>query len=177
MADRWRLRVRSDQKGLPSAIIDVEVARSFIVPLSEAQESLKSAFGELGWTFAIDALDFANSVAPSQRQFISMDWREATEGQFPNRPFAKILEVLDKHVSWRVEGSADTGFWGILSSAGVEVRFDLSETKVQSVADYITAKTVELEADTVTPQQQRDLDLALCKAMHESVSEVMAVIW
>ena len=176
MVDRWRFRVSSDQEGLPSAIIDVEIARRIVVPLSEAKESLNSAFGELGWTFASDALKFADGIDPSQRQFIAMDWQEAPGGQFPNRPFAKILEVLDSHITWRVEGSAEAGFWGVLSSAGVEVRFDLSEEKIQPFIKYVIAKKEEIVADILTPEQHRKIDTALCEVMHQSALDTFGCI-
>lgn len=37
MTDRWKFHVRSDDAGLPSAIIDVQMTRSFVVPLTRLQ--------------------------------------------------------------------------------------------------------------------------------------------
>ncbi|WP_061959940.1 hypothetical protein [Cupriavidus pauculus] len=99
-----------------------------------------------------------------------MDWQDADSGQFPNRPLAKLFEVLDTQVSWRVEGTVKAGFWGILTSAGVDIRYDLSEAKIDAVDAYFKAKAEALKAAPESPEQK--MDLAICNLVMPSIAEL-----
>jgi hypothetical protein len=169
MKDRWNAKVITIG-GKPAAIVDVTFTRTMIIDADIFEgiigNLIESNLAEVG-----DFYEGLKNVPNEMLRFIAIPTAELDE-QINLSVFGDIIKKFDTRAYWRIEGSSETGFTGILNLSCIERRFDLSTIdKIQtfglSIGDINKAVDASVNKGDLS-KEQGDAIKAGCEAMGAS---------
>lgn len=160
MADQWKAKV-IDLAGAPLVLLDITITRTIPIDLPTFKR-IRGALLESGQKTIVDFIDLVQTLPPDAWRYIVAPWTQADYEKFNMLPMAEIARQFDTSAYWHVEGSASSGFTGVLNVGCVERRFPITkatipelQAKLASVRD---ATTAEVNAGRMTQQQKDFID-------------------
>jgi hypothetical protein len=171
MADQWKAKVIS-LAGAPLILLDVTITRT--IPIDAPNlERIRSILADAGQQQSIvEFLNLVETLPQSAWRYIAAPWTKADYDEFNLRPLADIFRLFDTSAYWRIEGSAATGFTGVLNVGCIERRFEITkatipelQAKLVSIKD---ATQAEVDAGNMT-QQQKDFIDKFCEGADKNL--------
>jgi hypothetical protein len=160
MPDQWKAKVIS-LAGAPLILLDISITRT--IPIDAANfERIRSILTEIGQQSIVEFMNIVQALPQSAWHYIAAPWTKADYDEFNLRPLAEIVRRFDTDAYWRIEGSADTGFTGVLNVGCIERRFEITKATIPELqAKLFTIKDAtqgEVDAGRMTPQQKDFID-------------------
>lgn len=177
MEDQYRASVRQIA-GAPVALVEVQVKRTIFID-AEVWERIASMFrpegdGDrepVGMSEFAEFWRHARTLPPEAMPYFSMPWSKADEDRIGLMPLAQIAELTDQRSYFRIEGSASSGYVGILNFGGQDRRIDMSLKSMPAFYAMVDATIAEVQANaaagTITPQEQDMIEKFCREAMKQ----------
>ncbi|MET3554784.1 hypothetical protein [Burkholderia sp. 567] len=169
MADQWKASIK-EIAGVAVAMVDVTVTRTiFLDP--QTLERVGGALKESGLSAAGDFAKAVQSVPADFRRFVFTPWSDAESQRFNLGSFSSIVKIFESRAYWRVDGTAEAGFTGILNFGGVDRKIDLSEAALPAFLSSVDAVEKQAAQDLVDNKIKREewnKTKELCDVMHAS---------
>jgi hypothetical protein len=176
MADQWKASVRTIG-GVAAALIDVSITRTIPVDVRVLEE-ISGLMRDAGLSEAADFVRAIQKLPPEMRRYTAIPWSDADSHQINLLPFSQIISRFDTKLFWRVEGSAATGFTGILNLSGIDRKIDMSQAALPEFLAKVDATQAEAQKDLDEGKMKRetwDKVRDLCDRMRTSRDECSAL--
>lgn len=172
MSDQWKASIRTIA-GVPAALIDVTITRTILVDPKILQE-VHGVMLEAGLGASADFTKAIQQLPPDMRLYTSVPWTDADVKELNLQLFAELIQQFQTKAFWRVEGSAQSGFSGVLNLGGVERRIDMSQAALAEFAVKIGKTEAEAKQDYddgKIKQEEWEQVKKLCGYMQASYDE------
>jgi hypothetical protein len=170
VADQWKAKV-IDLAGAPLVLLDITITRTIPIDVPTFQ-NIRGILSEAGEQTIVDFIDLVHTLPQPAWRYITAPWTKADYDKFNMLPMAEIARRFDTSAYWHVEGTAASGFTGVLNVGCVERRFAITQatipelrTKLVTIKD---ATQAEVDAGRMT-QQQKDFIDKFCDAAEGNI--------
>jgi hypothetical protein len=170
MSDKWTAKVISIN-GQPVAVVEVSISRTLMIDPETFQE-IQGALAEGGLSEVATLVATLPQVPPGMRPYFVVPWMPADSRFINDELFARITDRFKKRAYWRVEGSAETGFTGILNIASTERRVSITEASLpehRAQTDQLEQAINQLVASGELPPEAGARLKELCEAKRQSL--------
>jgi hypothetical protein len=175
MSDQWKGRVRSIA-GVPVALVDVTITRTIL--LDPTNLDFAGALGECGLSGALAFNEAIKKLPESLWQYTIIPWTDADSNRINTEQFSRVISRLEQNsrITWRVEGTSDKGYFGILNFAGIDQRISLNSQQEidnfnEKLQDTVDQLATDLNDGKIS-QNEHDLFCETSNAMKEAGQEV-----
>ncbi len=172
MADQWKAEVRTIA-GAPVIVLDVTITRTLLID-PQMFQSFDGLLKACNLTDAHNFIEKMEDVPDDTRAFYKVPWTEADAKKINLEPFSKIMQRFDDRNFWRLEGDTPTGFVGILTLSGRDIRYDLAERNLASFKAAVDTTQNKINADKTAGKltvNQAAAAVAICMEMYNSIDK------